>query len=418
MKAERQKKSQPKAPAAPKKRSAAKESKLEVPPILLEGDTPSTTLKDQPSGPGERFAGVRRPAAPAETTKQELPEAYGTGRMLLTARDPHWLYAHWDLTREQLRTYNAASTDGHLVLRVYEKAIEGTPITEVHVHPESTNWFVNVPRANARYFAQLGYNKAGGAWTPVATSAATITPPEAMSEDQTAWFATLPAELQLAELVRVVKSAISESVPLMEAIQQLRTMGYLQLPDPQLIAPGKWTPEQERALLDVINMDAVRRIWIGSVEVTELVRRKWQQELSSAAAAEFSLPSSWSGALGELPSSVALGSVSSPFGIAGQRKGFWFNINAELIIYGATEPDATVTIGERPIRLRPDGTFSYRFSLPDGKFHLPTVAVASDQSDSRAAALSFSRQTDYRGDVPPHPQDPRLKPPQPENLDR
>jgi uncharacterized protein len=415
MKSERQKKAEEKTSAAPKKRVVTKKPKVEVPSILLEGDAPAAGAQ-QPSGPGERFAGVRRPIVSTPAPKQELPEAYGTGRMLLTARDPHWLYAHWDLTREQLRASNAVSVDGHLILRIYQNAIEGTPATEVHVHPESTNWFVNVPHPNARYVAQLGYNTPGGRWIAVATSASTITPPESMSEDHSAWFATLPAELQITELVKVVKSAISESIPLMEAIQQLRAMGYLQLPDPQAISPGKWTAEQERALLDVINMDAVRRIWIGSVEVTELVRRKWQQELFSAAAAEFSAPSSWSGGL--VPSSLELSSLSSPFGVGEGRKGFWFKVNAELIIYGATEPDATVTIGERQIRLRPDGTFSYRFSLPDGKYDLPAVAIASDQTDSRAAALTFSRKTEYRGDVAPHPQDPRLKPPQPGNLDR
>ena len=41
----------------------------------------------------------------------------------------------------------------------------------------------------------------------------------------------------------------------------------------------------------------------------------------------------------------ALSSVSSPYGGLEQKKGFWFNVNAELIIYGATEPNATVTIG-------------------------------------------------------------------------
>ena len=35
-----------------------------------------------------------------------VPEAYGTQRLLLTARDPHWLYARWDLTRDQQRKYN------------------------------------------------------------------------------------------------------------------------------------------------------------------------------------------------------------------------------------------------------------------------------------------------------------------------
>src|SRR5262249_40058837 len=110
---------------------------------------------------------------------------------------------------------------------------------------------------------------------------------------------------------------------------------------------------QEQALSRVISMDEVRRVWIGSLEITELIRRQLMRGISS----------------GELPVSSlgAVSSVSSPFGGAapGQR-GFWFNVNAELIVYGATDPHASVRIGDRTIRLRGDGTFSFRFSLPDG----------------------------------------------------
>ena len=120
------------------------------------------------------------------------------------------------------------------------------------------------------------------------------------------------------------------------------------------------------------------------------------------AAAQFSVPGSWSG---------AVSSFSSPLGGMERRKGFWFNVNAELIIYGATEPAAEVTIGGRVIKLRPDGTFSYRFALPDGNYDLPAVATNADKDDSRTAALKFSRRTDYCGDVGKHPQDPKLKPP-------
>jgi len=84
-------------------------------------------------------------------------------------------------------------------------------------------------------------------------------------------------------------------------------------------------------------------------------------------------------------------------------------VNAELIIYGATEPDAQVTIGGRVIKLRPDGTFSFRFALPDGEYELPAVAVSADKTDGRAAELKFSRSTEYRGDVGAHPQDPSLQ---------
>jgi hypothetical protein len=103
-------------------------------------------------------------------------------------------------------------------------------------------------------------------------------------------------------------------------------------------------------------------------------------------------------------------SVSSPYG-GEERKGFWFNVNAELVIYGATEPSAQVTLGGRPIRLRPDGTFSFRFALPDGQYELPAVAVSEDGTDRRQAELAFSRSTVYSGEVGAHPQDRQLKPP-------
>lgn len=418
MKAERVKKAEAKPVARRPRATSVSKKKLDVPAILLEGDGPATP--PAASGPGERYAAraaTAAPPAPAKTPAapaKELPQAYGTGRLLLAARDPHWLYAHWDLTREQLQAYNARSADGHLVLRIYKDAIGASPCNEVHVHPESVNWFVNVAAAGAKYLAELGLYGANGRWTSISTSGGTITPPDSLSEDTSAWFATLPSDLQLAELMRVVKTAVNENVPLMEALQQLRAMGYQQLPDPQAVSAGQWTAEHDRALASLINMDSIRRVWIGSIEITELIRRKWQQELFSAAASEFSKP--WSGQLFELPSSIGLGSVSSPFGVSEREKKFWFNVNAELIVYGATDPNATVQIGDRQIKLRPDGSFSYRFALPDGKYDLPATATSSDGTDSRQAALSFSRKTDFKGDVQHHPQDPTLRVPSPQNV--
>jgi hypothetical protein len=242
----------------------------------------------------------------------------------------------------------------------------------------------------------------------ISRSEATVTPSDSVSEDTSFWIETLPTEMRFDHLVRLVKTVVRENVPLIEAIQQLRAGGYSGLPTPQLISKGKWSPEQDRALAAVISMDSVRRVWIGSLEITELVRRQWQQDMGSMSVGQFSAPSSWSG---------AVSSFSSPFG-GGERgrKSFWFNVNAELIIYGATEPDAEVTIAGRRIKLRQDGTFSYRFSLPDGNFELPAVATSADRSDRRAAALRFVRDTQYKGDVGQHPQDPALKPPRAENV--
>ena len=97
-------------------------------------------------------------------------------------------------------------------------------------------------------------------------------------------------------------------------------------------------------------------------------------------------------------------------------RGFWFNVDAELIIYGATERDASVTIGGRKIQLRADGSFSYRFALPDGRYDLPVVAVSADETDARAAGLRFSRTTELLGEVGAQPQDPALTAPTAENV--
>jgi hypothetical protein len=329
-----------------------------------------------------------------ETTEAELPEAYGTRQLFLTARDPHWLYAHWDLTRDQQARCNSRSGDGHLVLRVYPHKLEGHPINEIHVHPESRHWFAHVERAGDSYTAELGYYSALGKWVRIATSAATVTPPDAVSPEGSAEFATIPFKFPFAKLVEIVKAAVHENLPLAEALEELRRQGHPGLPRAASRPPSAWTSQQEQALAKIINIDDVRRVWMGSLEITELIRRRLAHEISS----------------------LGISSLSSPFGGLEQPKGFWFNVNAELIIYGATEATARVTLGGHEIKLRPDGSFSYRFALPDGKYDLPAVAVSADGTEARAADLKFSRSTEYLGDVGAHPQDPSLKAPLPENV--
>ncbi len=412
-----------------------------IPSILLEGDKPEPASV---SGPGHRYALGPTPPVEKMQTEGELPESYGTGTILLTARDPHWLYTHWDLSGDQQRRYNGFSRDGHLIVRIYVDAAKGKPVAQVHVHPESRHWFVNVDRANTRYVAELGYYSAADKWKVIATSDATLTPPDAVSADTTAEFGTMP-EVPMDKLVELVKEAVQESAPLAQAIAELRQEGHpelprIEVPPPALRAsgsegletfearrrhaggprpaatdkktsrsrwkPSAWTSAQECALAEVISMDHVRRVWMGSLEITELIRRQYVNELASMAAAE--MVESAPGA----PASPAeaFGGISSPVTKPGAReKGFWFNVNAELIVYGATEPDATVSIGGRRIKLRPDGSFSYRFALPDGNYEMPVVAVSADQTDGRAAELKFSRGTEYRGEVGAHPQDPSLQ---------
>ena len=377
------------------RRAYVRRKKIEFPPLLLEGDQPAPPPA---SGPGRKYAlGPVPPSQHFETAETELPEAYGTKKLFLTARDPHWLYAHWDLTREQQLKLNARSAAGHLILRLYAGKVQGHPICEIHVHPESRHWFAHVEHAGNSYAAELGYYSPPGRWTRIAVSSATVTPPDAVSTESDVEFATIPFEFPFARLIEIIKSAVRENLPLAQAVEELRRHGHPELPRAKGTPVSAWTPQQEQALAKVVNIDEVRRVWMGSLEITELIRRRLAHEISS-------------------PGVSSLSSLSSPFGGAGQPRGFWFNVNAELIIYGATEPAAKVTLGGHEIKLRSDGSFSYRFALPDGKYDLPAVAVSADGADARAANLKFSRETEYLGDVGAHPQDPALKPPLAENV--
>jgi hypothetical protein len=384
------------------RRTFTRRKKIETPPILLEGDQ---AAPPPVSGPGEKFAlGPTPPPQTFPVVEAELPEAYGTKKLFLTARDPHWLYAHWDLTRDQQLKINGKSTDGHLVLRVYAGRIEGHPLYEIHVHPESRHWFAHVELAGHSYAAELGYYSALGKWMRVAVSSSTVTPPDSVAADTHAEYATIPFEFPFAKLMQIIEDAVRDNLPLAQAIEELRRHGHPDLPRLTTPAPTPgstrtWTPQQEQALAKIISIDDTRRVWMGSLEITELIRRRLAHDMTSPA----------------MPFGIS--SVSSPFGgMAEKAKNFWFNVNAELIIYGSTEPDAKVTLGGHEIKLRPDGTFSYRFALPDGKYDLPAVAVSSGGDDARAADLNFSRATEYLGDVGAHPQDPSLKPPLPQNI--
>jgi len=394
------------------RKSGAKVSKMEaVPKILFEREAPAAP---KVSGPGQRYA---LGPLPVEVQTElpddlgDLPEAYGSKRLFLAARDPHWLYAHWDFTSAQLREYNTLSADRHLILRVFVGDFSSPPCNELRLHPESRNWFVHVGRGGTKYVAELGYyREEDRAWTTVSRSAATLTPPDLMGGGTGVDFATIPADVPFEVLLALVQSAAKEHVPLAEAIQQLRASGYPGLPEPTEWPKTDWTPEQERSLAvavtQSVSLDEVRRTWVGSLEITELLRRRLEgQQGSAEMVSSAGLP-----AMG-LPGVGAPGSVSSPFGGGAPAKGFWFNVNAELVIYGATEPDAQVTLAGRAIRLRPDGTFSFRFALPDGQYELPAVAVSTDGTDQRQAELVFSRSTAYSGEVGTHPQDPQLKSP-------
>lgn len=92
-------------------------------------------------------------------------------------------------------------------------------------------------------------------------------------------------------------------------------------------------------------------------------------------------------------SSGAVSSISSPVKKKAAKKGFWLNVDAELVVYGHTEPNAKVIVQNKPVRLRKDGTFTLRFALPDGRQEIPVTATSFDGDDTRTITPIVTRRT-------------------------
>ena len=75
----------------------------------------------------------------------------------------------------------------------------------------------------------------------------------------------------------------------------------------------------------------------------------------------------------------------------GKLKKFHFDIDAELVVFGRTDPTATVTLQNEPVKLRPDGSFTMRFSLPDSRQIIPAVATSSDGLEEQTIVLAVER---------------------------
>ncbi len=87
------------------------------------------------------------------------------------------------------------------------------------------------------------------------------------------------------------------------------------------------------------------------------------------------------------------GLSSSPVKKEIKERNFWLKVDCELIVYGATQPDAKVTVQGVPIKLRPDGTFTLRYYLPDGKQIIPVKAISADRLEERTITPTVTRET-------------------------
>jgi uncharacterized protein len=305
----------------------------------------------------------------------DLPAGYGESRIVLLPRDPQWAYAYWDIPIEHKNEIRQQGGQ-QLALRIYDITDIDLNIQSPHsiqeyaVDEMTREWYIPIPVSDRSYTIDIGYRCGDGRWLVLARSASISIPPVYPSDWVEDIFITVPWEEDLAG----------------------KTFVKLVPPSQKKVEDSQFAGSNERN-------EIYDRIF-GVSESNEFMRINGSiygsmQHLPSESLSSFVFPSGvgmWA-----LPttSGVNMSGVGmSGIGMVGSReRQFWLVADAELIVYGATEPDATVTIGNRKIELSPDGTFRFQMSFQDGNIDYPIIAVAKDGEQSRSIHMTFDRST-------------------------
>jgi hypothetical protein len=91
-------------------------------------------------------------------------------------------------------------------------------------------------------------------------------------------------------------------------------------------------------------------------------------------------------------------SLAARFGLGAENvikrpRDFKFDVDAEMILFGHTKPDARVTLAGEPIKLQADGSFTIRLAMPDKRQVLPVVASSVDGVEQRTVVIAVERNT-------------------------
>jgi hypothetical protein len=220
--------------------------------------------------------------------------------------------------------------------------------------------------------------------------------------------AGLGVGLSSAELVAALSSA-GLSVGLSSAeLSSIGLFSQLQINLAELSSLGLSSFELSSGALSSERLSALQ---VAALEMGALSSEQLSSAWSSSwSGLEFG-PSSWSELISESSLFSAVGASWGGESFALTQREFFMHVNAEVIFYGGTHPEAKVTVAGQPIQLQPDGTFRYHFIFPDHDFEIPIVAVSPDGKETRSAVLFFRRETTRQGDVGHTAQPPYLAEP-------
>jgi len=263
--------------------------------------------------------------------------------------DSQWAIVRWGIHSADRQDARAAGGQ-QLALRITDvtdrPAQDGRPHTlqEVLVEAHSQEWHIPVPLGDRDYRVELGYRTSTGGWISLGFSAIAHMP----ADQHQGSSSFVPFSL-----VGAVDNGVTWTAP-------------------------HGSPGQHERLYQRASAGFARRR-LGSEVFHE------QGALSEGAAGgHLSGAGLW-----------ASGREASGAGLAPRQRSFWLVADAELIVYGATDPAATLTVGAEPHALTSEGTFHLHMAFPDGDQTYPIEALAADGEQKRSITLDFRRTTPH-----------------------
>jgi hypothetical protein len=273
-------------------------------------------------------------------------------RVVFLPRDPQWAYVFWEISeKDRQQAFKAGASQ--LCLRVADVTGMNNggshphTLQEVPVDSHATEWYLPVPLSDRDYRVELGYRVSGGGWISLAFSSVARVPALHPSEqilDQFVPFSldTPPSPITPQPLQPLQSSSDNG---LHERLYQTATLG-------------------------------TRRLGRGSEAFHEMAE-------SSGAGLNASGAGFWASGRNESGAGV----------VAARQRSFWLVADAELIVYGATDPSAKLSIGGEEVPLSSDGTFRIQVPFRDGQQVYAIEAVAADGEQKRNITLDFERTT-------------------------
>lgn len=274
-------------------------------------------------------ASIRLRDLATATDQRELPVAK-KDRLTVMVRDPYWLHVHWDLARPTVERAKAALGQEWHTAKPMLRLYEVSEVSATMPESETLVRHIEIHGGVNNWYIDVA------------------DPPKSYRMEigyraSTGRFYSLARS----NTVRTPRPGSSDAID------------------------RNWSDLAEN-VDKIFAMSAGYAADLPSIELQELLEERLRRPISAPLVGRFS---------------------AGVEGLLGRDQAFYFDLDAELLIFGATEPGARVTVHGEPVKLRPDGTFTMRFSLPNCRQVIPATSASADGLEQRTVVLAVERNT-------------------------